>query len=75
MCALAYNAPKRDGVVTRYVRPYEVSVRLCLWGTDSLHGPRTILAFLLSRIVTGERSGDDDVQPREEHHQPIGELR
>jgi predicted DNA-binding transcriptional regulator YafY len=50
-----YNAPLRGGIVTRHVRPYELSVnsagRPTLWGTDSIHGPRQVHSFRLDRIV------------------------
>jgi len=53
---LLYHAPLRGGVVTRHVRPYEISVNRAglptLWGTDSIHGPRRIHAFRLDRIVS-----------------------
>jgi predicted DNA-binding transcriptional regulator YafY len=56
VATVLYDAPKRGGLVTRFVRPYELSInqrgRSVLWGTDSLHGPRQIHSFRLDRIVS-----------------------
>jgi predicted DNA-binding transcriptional regulator YafY len=56
VATVLYDAPLRGGIVTRYVRGYELSVnqrgRSVLWGSDSLHGPRKLHSFRLDRIVS-----------------------
>lgn len=65
MVTVQYAKPGAKGkgagpVVTRHVRPYELSVnrsgRPVVWGSDSIHGPRQLHAFRTDRIVAVKES-------------------